>query len=66
MLYTTAISAKSNKCIDLAKPWKNNTALNVITSNEKLVFKGQGEGDTKWKGCAWNKLLVCIVIFFCL
>lgn len=46
----------------LVKPWKVNTALNVRTSKEKLVLKGQGEGDTKWKGCAWNKLLVRIVI----
>ncbi len=46
----------------LVKPWKVNTALNVRTSKEKLVLKGQGEGDTKWKGCGWNKLLVIIVI----
>jgi len=21
------------------------------------VYKGHGEGDTKWKGCAWKLLL---------
>ena len=46
----------------LVNPWKVKTALNVSTSKEKLVLKGQGEGDTKWKGCDWNKLLVRMVI----
>jgi hypothetical protein len=27
------------------------------------VYIGQGDGDTKWKGCAWNTLLVKFVIY---
>jgi hypothetical protein len=27
------------------------------------VYKGQGEGETRWKGCAWKLLLfVCSII----
>ena len=25
---------------------------------------GQGEGDTKWKGCPWNALLFSILILY--
>ena len=46
----------------LKNPWNIITALKAIRSNEKLVLKGQGEGDTKWKGCDWNKLLISISI----
>lgn len=31
--------------------------LDVMANKEALVYKGQGEGDTKWKGCAWKVLL---------
>lgn len=30
------------------KFWNDNTALNVKVNKDKLVFKGQGLGDTKW------------------
>ena len=52
--------------IPLIKPWKLNTALNVVASKHTLVLNGQGEGDTKWKGWAWNWLLVKLVIFIML
>ena len=62
MQYITLIRAMLNKFIPLVNPWKDNTALKVVANKHKLVFKGQGEGDTKWKGCAWNWLLVKLVI----
>jgi hypothetical protein len=27
------------------------------------VYNGQGEGDTKWKGCAWKLALIEFVIY---
>lgn len=62
ILSITPISPKTNIYTALEKLWKVNTALNVRTNSDKLVLIGHGEGDTKWKGCAWNKLLVIIVI----
>lgn len=44
------------------KLWKVNTALNVRVNKHKLVLNGHGDGETKWKGCAWNILLVKLVI----
>ena len=41
---------------------KVNTALKVKFNKHMLVFKGQGDGETKWKGWDWNKLLVKLVI----
>lgn len=29
-------------------------ALIVTTNKDVLVLKGQGEGDTKWKGWSWK------------
>ena len=48
--------------IALVKFWKINIAVNVINSKEKLVFKGQGEGKTKWYGWGWNIDLIDIPI----
>ena len=62
--YTTLIRAMLNKLIPFIKLWKDNTALKVVANKQKLVFRGQGEGDTKWKGCAWNWLLVKLLISF--
>ena len=45
-----------NPCID-------NTRLVVSVKSEKQVKRGQGEGETKWKGCAWKLVLVKLVIF---
>lgn len=47
--------------MQFTNPWKVNTALNVRANKQKLVFKGQGDGDTKWNGWAWNILLVRLV-----
>jgi hypothetical protein len=44
-----------------AKLWKAIMALKVIFNRQMLEHKGQGEGDTKWKGWAWNLLLVKFV-----
>lgn len=42
----------------LEKPWNDNTA-DVVRLNKLIdVYKGHGEGETKWKGWAW-KLLLC-------
>lgn len=46
------------------KLWKVKTALSVRANKDTLVFKGQGLGDTKWKGCAWKLLRVRFVINF--
>lgn len=36
----------------------------VVNVNKAIqVNKGQGEGETKWKGCAWKLLLIKFVIF---
>ena len=48
----------------LLKPCIVNTPLVVNVSNARHVYKGHGEGDTKWKGWAWNLLLVKLVILF--
>lgn len=38
----------------------------VVKSNKlTLVFKGQTEGGTKWKGWAWKLFLVKFVNIFC-
>jgi hypothetical protein len=61
------INAIINIFIPLVKLWKDNTALNVTANKLKLVFKGQGLGETKWKGWAWKVLRVKLVnILFCI
>jgi len=57
----------NNKILpELLKPWKVETALVVNVSKASDVNNGQGEGDTKWKGWAWNKLLFCnVTLVFC-
>jgi hypothetical protein len=34
----------------------------VKTNKEILVYNGQGDGDTKWKGWSWKLLLTKLVI----
>ncbi len=38
----------------LLKPCIVNTPLVVNVNNAIQVYKGHGDGDTKWKGWAWN------------
>jgi len=40
------------------KIWKLKAALIAVFNKEILVLNGQGLGLTKWKGWAWNSLLV--------
>jgi hypothetical protein len=49
--------------IAFVKLWKLRTALNVTANKQKEVFKGQGLGETKWKGWAWKLLRVKLVNF---
>jgi len=44
--------------------WNVNAAVKAILSKDILVLKGHGLGDTKWKGWAWNKLLIDIVMIY--
>jgi hypothetical protein len=51
------IILKSRLYSPYSKPWKDKTA-DVVSANKLIeVYKGQGEGDTKWNGCAWKLLL---------
>ncbi len=34
----------------------------VKFNKQILVFKGQGDGDTKWKGWSWKLLLIAVLI----
>ena len=38
--------------------------LVVNVNNATFVYKGHGDGDTKWKGWLWNSLLVKFVTLF--
>ena len=60
---TNEINAISKKYCANANPCIVNTTLVVSVKREKHVKSGQGDGDTKWKGCAWKFVLVKIVIF---
>ena len=54
--------ADVKKLFALLKPCIVNTPLVVNVNNAIHVYKGHGDGDTKWNGCAWNLLLVKFVI----
>ena len=54
---------KDKKSSALLKPCIVNTPLVVNVNNVIQVNKGQGDGDTKWKGWAWKLLLVSLVIY---
>lgn len=43
-----AIKARIKLLIPILKFWNANIALYVKANKDKLVFKGQGLGDTKW------------------
>lgn len=40
-----------------------NTKDVVRPNKDILVFKGQGDGDTRWKGWAWKLPLIILLIF---
>lgn len=42
-------------CID-------NAVLVAKFNKLTLVYKGQGDGDTKWKGWSWKLLLIILAI----
>lgn len=54
MLYTKLSKAKKNIVEADWKPCIDNTPVVVRLNNIPLVKSGQGEGLTKWKGCAWK------------
>jgi len=48
---------KTKKLFAFSKPWNDDT-LEVVSANKLTpVYSGQGDGETKWKGWAWNLLL---------
>ena len=45
------VAEKDNEyCIDLAVPGYKKEDFKIKVNNDILVYKGHGEGDTKWKG----------------
>ena len=56
---TKVKKANVRKYSELLNPWKDKTPEVVRVNKLILVYNGQGEGETKWKGWAW-KLLLCI------
>lgn len=61
--YTTDMKDVYNTLKTIEKLWKVKTALNVRVNRDILVYKGQGLGETKWKGWAWKLLLVILIIY---
>jgi len=57
------MKADVKKLFALLKPCIVNTPLVVNVNNAIHVYKGHGDGDTKWNGWAWNLLLVKLVTF---
>jgi hypothetical protein len=56
--------ANIKKYCALLNEWKDKT-LEVVSVNKLiLVYMGQGEGETRWKGWAW-KLLLCKFNIIC-
>ena len=53
----TNISAEGIQYPAFSKPCIPDTAEVVKVNKLIQVNKGHGEGDTKWKGWHWNKLL---------
>jgi len=48
------INAKNKKYLALLKPCIVKTPVVVSVKSEIQVYIGQGEGETKWNGWAWN------------
>lgn len=55
--------AKSKKKLATLNACRKSTPLVVKAKRVKDVKIGQGEGETKWKGCAWKLLLFKYTIF---
>lgn len=55
--YVTLKSASIKVVILWKNVWKVKAAVNAVFNKDILVLKGQGLGETKWKGWDWNKLL---------
>ena len=62
ILDITNTSAHDNQKPALVKPCIVNTPEVVKVKRLIQVNIGHGEGDTKWKGCAWKLLLFEILI----
>ena len=58
----TAIKANNHIYPALLKLCIDKTPEVVRVNKAILVNKGQGDGETKWKGWAWKLLLVKFVI----
>lgn len=54
ILYITFIILINIKYSNKLNPCINKTVEVVRINKEILVYKGQGEGDTKWKGWFWK------------
>jgi len=54
---TKVKKANVRKYSELLNPWKDKTPEVVRVNKLILVYNGQGEGETKWKGWAWKLLL---------
>jgi len=61
---TSEINPNVKRYPALEKPCINKTPAVVNVNRATQVNKGQGEGETKWNGCAWKLALVKFVIFF--
>lgn len=57
----TAKAINSIICTE-GKPCMVNTPEQVRVKRETQVKTGQGEGETRWNGCAWKLLLIKFVI----
>ena len=52
-----AVKLKNRLFSAWANPWKVKTPDVVRLNRLSDVYKGQGEGETRWKGWAWKFLL---------
>jgi len=60
---TNVNKANVKKYFAFTNPWKDRTADVVRVNKLILVYNGQGEGETKWKGWAWKLLRFKFNIF---
>ena len=59
---TKHIILKTKMLPALKNPWKDNTEEVVTFNNDNDEYKGHGDGETKWKGCAWKLLLLILTM----